>query len=76
MARADAGELADRVLAGDRRALAQAITLIESNRPQDRPAARALLETLVPHSGKSFRIGISGTPVSASQPSSNTSATT
>jgi len=62
MARTDASELADRVRAGDRRALAQAITLIESNRLQDRPAARILLETLVPHSGKSFRIAISGTP--------------
>jgi len=62
MARADAGMLAEQVLAGDRRALAQAITLIESNRAQDRAAARALLEKLVPHSGNSFRIGISGVP--------------
>ena len=54
----DASALADKVLAGDRRALAQAITLIESNRPDDRPVARALLERLVPHSGNSFRIGL------------------
>jgi LAO/AO transport system kinase len=60
--RTDASALAEQVLAGDRRALAQAITLIESNRPQDRNPARALLESLVPHSGKSFRLGISGVP--------------
>jgi LAO/AO transport system kinase len=58
----DANALAGRVLQGDRRALAQAITLIESNRPVDREAAKALLEELVPHSGNSFRIGISGVP--------------
>jgi LAO/AO transport system kinase len=62
MARSDASTLAEQVLAGDRRALAQAITLIESNRPQDRPDARILLERLVPRSGRSFRIGISGVP--------------
>ena len=58
----DATTLAGRVLQGDRRALAQAITLIESNRADDRDAAKVLLEELVPHSGKSFRIGISGVP--------------
>ncbi|MDP6437947.1 MAG: methylmalonyl Co-A mutase-associated GTPase MeaB [Gammaproteobacteria bacterium] len=55
-------ELASQVLEGDRRALARAITLIESNRPQDREPARLLLEELVPHSGKSMRVGISGVP--------------
>lgn len=58
----DASTLAERVLQGDRRALAQAITLIESNRADDRDAAKVLLEELVPFSGKSFRIGISGVP--------------
>jgi LAO/AO transport system kinase len=58
----DASKLAQQVLAGDRRALARAITLIDSNRPADRVGARDLLEELVPHSGKSFRIGISGVP--------------
>ncbi|HJP05007.1 MAG: methylmalonyl Co-A mutase-associated GTPase MeaB [Gammaproteobacteria bacterium] len=55
-------ELAAKVLQGDRRALARAITLIESNRQQDREPARLLLEELVPHSGKSMRVGISGVP--------------
>lgn len=55
-------DLADEVLAGDRRALARAITLVESTRPADRPAAEALLERLLPHAGKADRIGISGVP--------------
>lgn len=48
--------------AGERRALAKAITLIESTRSADRLAAMALLETCLPHAGQSFRIGISGVP--------------
>ena len=55
-------ELADRVLTGDRRALAQAITLIESTRADHRVAASALLEQLMPHAGNSIRLGISGVP--------------
>jgi len=58
----DASTLAGRVLEGDRRALAQAITRVESNRAEDRNSAKQLLEVLVPHSGHSFRIGISGVP--------------
>jgi len=60
--KASTAELADQVLKGDRRALARAITLIESSRSEDRDAARELLEKLVPHSGNSLRIGISGVP--------------
>jgi LAO/AO transport system kinase len=55
-------ELAEQVRAGDRRALAQAITLIESTRDDHRRAAEALLEALLPHTGKSIRLGISGVP--------------
>ncbi len=54
--------LAEAVLAGDRRALARAITLIESTRADHRAEATALLEALLPHTGKSVRIGISGVP--------------
>ena len=54
--------LAARVLAGDRRALAQAITLVESTRADDRPKAEALIEALLPETGKALRIGISGAP--------------
>jgi len=54
--------LADGVLDRSRRALAQAITLIESTRDDHRAAASALLERLIPHAGKSMRLGISGVP--------------
>ena len=45
-----------------RRALAKAITLMESTRPDHREQADALLTALLPHTGKSFRIGLSGVP--------------
>ena len=54
--------LADAVLRGDRRALARAITLIESTRRDHRAQADALLEALLPHTGNSVRVGISGVP--------------
>ena len=54
--------LADGVLNGNRRALARAITLIESTRQDHRAAANALLERLMPHAGNSIRLGISGVP--------------
>lgn len=50
------------ILSGDRAALARAITLIESRAPRHQAAAQALLTALLPHSGKSIRIGISGAP--------------
>ncbi|NYZ17852.1 methylmalonyl Co-A mutase-associated GTPase MeaB [Azospirillum sp. RWY-5-1] len=54
--------LADAVRQGDRRALARAITLIESTRPDHRAQAEALLDALLPHTGNSVRVGISGVP--------------
>src|SRR5262249_11553337 len=54
--------LADAVLAGDRRALARAITTIESTRADHRAEAAALLDALLPAAGKSIRLGISGAP--------------
>jgi LAO/AO transport system kinase len=51
-----------RILAGDRAALGRAITLIESTAPRHRDAADALLEAILPHSGRSMRLGISGLP--------------
>ena len=50
------------LLAGDRRALAQAITLIESTRSDHRARADALLAQVLPHTGKSVRLGITGVP--------------
>jgi len=47
---------------GDRRALARAITLIESTRPDHRLQSNDLLEELLPYAGNSIRIGISGIP--------------
>jgi len=47
---------------GDRRALARAITLIESTRPNHRDEAERLVESLLPHTGGAVRIGISGPP--------------
>jgi LAO/AO transport system kinase len=54
--------LADGVLARNVRAIAKAITLIESSRPDHHARADALLEALLPHTGGSFRIGVSGAP--------------
>ena len=45
-----------------RRAIAKAITLLESTRADHRALADALLTELLPHSGKSLRLGISGVP--------------
>ena len=45
-----------------RRAIAKAITLLESTRSDHRAQADALLTALLPHTGKSFRLGISGVP--------------
>ncbi|MBF0375351.1 MAG: methylmalonyl Co-A mutase-associated GTPase MeaB [Alphaproteobacteria bacterium] len=58
----DPQALAALVPTGDRRALARAITLIESSRPDHRPAAEALLEALLPHAGGAIRLGITGVP--------------
>jgi len=57
-----APDLGKGVLGGDRRALARAITLVESTRTKDQVHAEALLTGLLPHSGAAVRIGISGAP--------------
>jgi LAO/AO transport system kinase len=54
--------LAEEVVAGDRRALARAITLVESTRDDHRAEAIALLNQLLPHTGGASRVGISGAP--------------
>jgi LAO/AO transport system kinase len=58
--------LAEAIVAGRgmvrRRALAKAITLLESTRADHRTRADELLNALLPHSGNSFRVGISGVP--------------
>ncbi|SNS00449.1 LAO/AO transport system kinase [Geodermatophilus pulveris] len=63
MARAvDVPALTEGVLGGDRRAVARAITLVESHRPEHREQAQELLVELLPHIGGARRVGISGVP--------------
>lgn len=61
-ARSQVETLAEGVRAGDRRALAKAITLIESTRADHQALAQKLLAALLPASGKAVRMGISGAP--------------
>jgi LAO/AO transport system kinase len=56
------GELAKRIRAHDRAALARAITLVESSKREHRARAQALLQELLPDTGKAHRIGITGVP--------------
>ncbi|WP_170522774.1 methylmalonyl Co-A mutase-associated GTPase MeaB [Ruegeria arenilitoris] len=55
-------ELADRILKGDRRALARAITLVESTRADHRAQTAQLLDALSGVGRQALRIGLSGTP--------------
>jgi len=52
----------DGVLAGDRVLLARAITIIESNLESDKLLAKEIVQAILPASGKSIRIGITGVP--------------
>jgi LAO/AO transport system kinase len=61
-ARTDSEQTAAAIRAGDRVALARAITLVESAKPEDQASAQALLEKLLPYTGRSIRVGISGVP--------------
>ncbi|WP_102263520.1 methylmalonyl Co-A mutase-associated GTPase MeaB [Mesobacillus jeotgali] len=58
----DPDSLAKDIKAGDRTALAKGITLIESNAEHDFQTAQSLLQKLLPDSGHSIRIGITGVP--------------
>ncbi|MBO0839697.1 MAG: methylmalonyl Co-A mutase-associated GTPase MeaB [Sciscionella sp.] len=58
----DVTQYADGVLAGDRGTLSRAITLVESTRAEHAELAQRLLVKLLPHAGKSFRVGITGVP--------------
>jgi LAO/AO transport system kinase len=62
MAAPDPDQLADGLLGGDTRALARAVTLLESTRADHRAAARRLLARIAPNAGNAVRIGISGAP--------------
>ncbi len=54
--------LIDGVLAGQRRSLAKAITLIESTRADHQQRAQQVLNALLPKTGNAIRVGISGVP--------------
>src|SRR5437764_13845809 len=54
--------LPDRLLAGDRAALARAITLIESRKAAHQEMARVLMQAVLPHTGRAIRVGITGVP--------------
>lgn len=50
------------VLTGNRLVLSRAITLVESQLSSDKELAQAVLEQILPHSGRSVRVGITGVP--------------
>ncbi|WDT68457.1 methylmalonyl Co-A mutase-associated GTPase MeaB [Cloacibacterium sp. TD35] len=50
------------ILAQDKRILGKAITLIESKKPEHRVLAEELLKKILPYTGKSVRVGITGVP--------------
>jgi len=54
--------LTEGILAGDRLVLSRAITLMESTRADDAEQAEELLKAILPHSGNSMRIGVTGVP--------------
>src|SRR6056297_1369542 len=60
--RMDSEELSEKIVAGDRRALSRAITLIESGRADHRSRAADLMEALKDTGREAMRIGLSGTP--------------
>lgn len=55
-------DLTERLVSGDRAALARAITLVESTRADHQAAARDLLTAVMDHTGHAWRIGLTGVP--------------
>jgi LAO/AO transport system kinase len=58
----DPKQLSDQLKAGNRAALARAITLVESKKPEHRKIARQLVQEVLPMTGKALRVGITGVP--------------
>ena len=54
--------LADKLIDGDRAALARGITLVESTRADHQARARELLTAVMDRTGKAWRIGLTGVP--------------
>ncbi|SFI86593.1 methylmalonyl-CoA mutase metallochaperone MeaB [Kaistella treverensis] len=55
-------QLIDGLGAGDKRLLAKAITLVESKKPEHRDQAEEILTAIMPFTGNSVRVGITGVP--------------
>ena len=55
-------ELAQQIIDGNRTALGQGITLLESTLPEHEEQSQELLSECLPHSGKSIRVGVTGVP--------------
>ena len=60
--RLSASAYVEGVLASNRGRLGQAITLVESRRPGDGALAQEVLRQLLPHTGRSIRVGLTGVP--------------
>ncbi len=60
--RLEAGQYIDGVLKGDRVLLSRAITIVESNLASDKLLAKDIIQAVLPKSGNSLRIGITGVP--------------
>ncbi|AIQ91748.1 MULTISPECIES: methylmalonyl Co-A mutase-associated GTPase MeaB [Methylobacterium] len=58
----DIQSLRERLLRGDRAALARAITLAESKRADHRALAADLIDSVLPETGRAIRVGITGVP--------------
>ncbi|MDR0422333.1 MAG: methylmalonyl Co-A mutase-associated GTPase MeaB [Proteiniphilum sp.] len=55
-------EYVEGILSGSRVILSQAVTLVESARPEHQEKAQAIIEQCLPHAGNSIRVGITGVP--------------
>ena len=60
--RLSAADYATGILAGSRTVLGRAITLVESTLPADQALAQQVLQAVLPHTGRSLRVGITGVP--------------
>lgn len=58
----DTASMIQGILDGDRVALGQAITLVESTQAKHQELAQSIIQGCLPHAGKSFRMGITGPP--------------
>ena len=56
------GEYVEGILKGDTTVLSQAVTLVESVRPEHQAVAQEVIEKCLPYAGRSVRVGISGVP--------------